>query len=280
MRGMYLPLQSTRVTGVDLAFRSMGTTGSDVLFVHGWVSSGRMWHSAMRTLSRYHRTFAPDLPGFGDSQAIPLIQYKIDFWVDLLAEFIQQQGLKAPMLVGHSMGGMISIKLALRYPELVSRIVCINPVVTGRTHLDLRLIAESPLSAVMRKFGHWVWPFVSSGAMADPLGLVRTANGDYVRNQEDWGKVNGEMTIAGLRAIMRCDLSPQLPQLTQPTLVVIGRYDLTAPNSEGRLLAEKAPNAELVVLRAGHLPTDDLPSLIEAMLLGYAEGQNLFPQKR
>lgn len=271
---MYLPTQEALIDGVRTVYRTDGQAGPDVLMLHGWVSSSRMWHSAQQALGPFCRTWAFDLPGFADSERIPLDDYHIDWWVDHAVAFIEAQGLQQPVLVGHSMGGMISTRLAMKYPEVASRLVLINPVVTGRTFLDLKLLADSPLRAMMTKLGNWVWPIVTSSLLSNPIQLIGGVHGaDQQRGQEDWGKIDGPIAIAGLRAIMQTDLGKDLARIQLPTLVVIGRFDMTAPNREGRLVARKVPGAELVVLRAGHLPTDECPELVEPLLLTFILGQ-------
>lgn len=271
---MYLPTQEALIDGVRTVYRRCGLSGPDVLMLHGWVSSSRMWHSAQKALGPFCRTWAFDLPGFADSERIPLEDYQIDRWVDHAVAFIDAQGLQQPVLVGHSMGGMICARLVMKYPEVASRLILINPVVTGRTFLDLKLLADSPLQGMMTRLGHWVWPIVTSSLLSNPIQMVGGVHGaNHQRGQEDWAKINGPIAIAGLRAIMCTDLSKDLARIKLPTLVVIGRLDMTAPNREGRLVAQNVPGAELVVLRAGHLPTDECPELVEPLLLTFILGQ-------
>jgi len=263
---MYLPPQHTRIAGLSVVYRRSGETGQDILFVHGWASSSRMWNHTMRTMGTRQRTWALDLPGFGDSEKPGNGWYAIDNWVDTIAEFCTQHGLSNPVVVGHSMGGTLALSLALRYPKLISRLVVINPIVTGRTYLDLRLLASSPVSQVMSKLGRWVWPIAISPAFSNPFGLRSRRADHYRRTQEDWAKVEGHTVIETIKAVFKHDLSGALPQIQHPTLVILGKHDMTAPNREGRLVAQRIAGAQLAVLKAGHLPTDDCPAATQAVL--------------
>jgi len=262
---MYSPLQTTQLDGLRIAYRVQGL-GPDVLFVHGWGSSGRMWQTMMDALSSGFRCWAIDLAGFGDSQKPPAEWYSIANYVQLVTAFTAQMGLDHLPVIGHSMGGMIAATLAVEQPGLISRVVVISPVVTGKTHWDLKLLSDSPLSKPMLALSKWAWPIATSDwrrAAGQGPNFQRHHARNRARNRarirEDWQKASLESTLLALRAIGRHNIGPRLSEITTPTLVVIGNRDLTLPNSEGRLVAQRVPGARLVVLPAGHLPTDDLP---------------------
>jgi len=139
----------------------------------------------------------------------------------------------------------------------LSRVSVINPIVTGRTYWDLRMLSKSPFGEPMLRLGRWFWP-LASGDWAGPwLGKERA--GHYRRMREEWLQSSPTALRATLRIVGHTDLSPILSRLAVPTLVLLGSRDLTAPNAEGKLAARTIPNAELVVLPSGHLPTDDMP---------------------
>jgi pimeloyl-ACP methyl ester carboxylesterase len=272
---MYSPLQTTQIDGLQIAYRVQGQ-GPDLVLVHGWGSSGRMWQTLMNDLSPRFRCWALDLAGFGDSQKPPVDWYSISNYVRLVAAFMIDMGLKRPPLVGHSMGGMIGVTLAAEFPGLVSQMVAINPAVTGRTYWDLKLLSASPLSRPMLTIGKWVWPIATSDwrrtpamegqTQYDQLNRAREREHARARIREDWQKASSESTILALRAISRHNIGPRLPEISAPTLVIVGDRDLTLPNSEGRLIAQHVRGARLIVLPAGHLPTDDLPDTINRLI--------------
>lgn len=266
---MYLPTRTINIHGLRVAYRQLGQLGPNVLMVHGFASSGRMWHDAMHALATDYRVWAIDLPGFGESQTPDEQWCSISNWSALVREFAHQLELVRPLVVGHSMGGMIAIDLVATAPDQVSGLVLMNPVVSGRTYLDLRLLAQSPFGPLMRQLGRWVWPIAISPKLADPFGLISRSRGFYRRNTEDWSRVKPEVAVAALQSIFHTDLSPTLTAIDVPTLVVLGDYDMTAPNAEGCMAAARIPGAQAVHMPAGHLPSDDRPEEFNAALRAF-----------
>lgn len=103
--------------------------GEPVLFVHGNLSDGSAWDEQLRLLPRGYRGIAPDLRGFGLSDPAPIDATRGvgDFRDDLVA-LLDELGLGAVHLVGHSMGGGIVMDLAARHPERVRTITLVAPV--------------------------------------------------------------------------------------------------------------------------------------------------------
>ena len=262
------------VSGLRLhAVRSAGP-GPAALLVHGYASSGRMWHAALEHLDGRVAAHALDLPGHGLSDQPPYAWYSLDNFLDALRGFAQASGLTRTAVVGHSLGGTIALEYARRYPAAVERLLLINPVITGRLYLDLPWLAR-------RLPGRWVlatarrlWP----GASARLLRRIaarrvrRQAIGYLERNQEDLARMSADALIGCARAVARANLAPGLGAVAVPTLVVVGRRDATVPPREGRLAARTIPGARLAELPAGHLPLDEAPAatldLLSSFLLG------------
>jgi len=253
---MYSPLKTLALDGLQIAYRTKGD-GPDVLMVHGWASSGRMWQRLMDDLAGQYRCTALDLPGFGESDKPHDSWYSIARYARLVEKFSQTLGLREPALVGHSMGGTIVLSIASQAALSIRQLIAINPVVTGRTYLDLRMLAHPRLSPHMARLGTLVWPIASGDWMGPWFG---TARREHLRRQRDeWRQSTPISLMAAARAIGQCDLSDRLPGIAVPTLVVVGSRDIAAPPSQGKYAARQIPGARLVILPSGHLPTDDLP---------------------
>jgi len=260
---IYSPLQSITLDNWRIKYRVLGN-GPDVLLLHGWASSSRMWQRLMNDLADRYRCIALDLPGFGESDKPTGSWYSIANYVQIVAQFTKALELSNPAVFGHSMGGMIALAAAGEGALPMSRMVAINPVVTGKTYWDLRLLSDSPLSTHAMSFGHWFWPIVSGDWVGPWLGAERSDQ--YRRMREEWQQSTPEALTGALRAVGRTDLTPALPRITTPALVLLGSRDLTAPNAEGKLAARCIPGAQLAVLPTGHLPTDDVPDATLAII--------------
>lgn len=141
-------MQTLSRDGVALAYEEAGQGSPPMLFVHGWACNHTHFQAQVAHFSRAHRTIAVDLRGHGQSDS-PRQEYSMAGFVDDLAWLCQQLGVARPVVVGHSMGGVIALKLAAHYPELPSAIVMIDG---GTRTLDGPALADPmlALAAVMR----------------------------------------------------------------------------------------------------------------------------------
>ncbi len=103
-----------------------GGEGRLVLLVHGLSGSAVNWASMAEGLTEYGRVLAPELPGFGRTPPAGR-SASVEGQATLLAQFIRRESDGAALVIGNSMGALSSIILAGRNPELVDRLVLINP---------------------------------------------------------------------------------------------------------------------------------------------------------
>jgi pimeloyl-ACP methyl ester carboxylesterase len=97
-----------------------------VLVVHGITGSRRYWLPRILPLSSRYRLLVPDLPGFGFSPK-PFVDYTPEFFVEALLEFLEQEKVEGPVhVVGHSLGSVLALEMATRYPERVARLALLN----------------------------------------------------------------------------------------------------------------------------------------------------------
>jgi len=117
--------------GVSLAYHEAGVgTGSPIVFVHGFGCNGSHFQLQQQHFAASTRTVAVDLRGHGASDA-PLQNYGPTGFADDLRWLCDHLGLGRPIVVGHSMGGNIALKLAARAPDVVKAIVMIDTFVDG-----------------------------------------------------------------------------------------------------------------------------------------------------
>jgi pimeloyl-ACP methyl ester carboxylesterase len=122
--------------GVELFYAEAGTGEPPVLLVHGWTCD----HTAMAPLFTYfrrsHRVITVDLRGHGESDK-PEQDYTMAVFADDLAWMCGELGLEKPIVIGHSMGGVIAVEVAARFPDLPSAVVTLDaPVVASAALLD------------------------------------------------------------------------------------------------------------------------------------------------
>jgi len=158
-------------------------------------------------------------------------------------------GLERAHLVGHSMGGYVSVRLAAGWPELVRRLV---------------LVAPAGVPAERSMLGHLV-PLLLAACYATPAFMPVLVR-DALRM--------GPSTLwRAARDLLAEDVREDLRNIEAPTLLIWGENDPLIPPAVGDLLREKIPTSRLLLLqRAGHVPMFDQPKEFDAALLAFLAG--------
>ncbi len=112
--------------GIKLAYIDEGKGSETILMIHGLGSYLPAWKKNVVELSKTARVIAIDLPGYGKSSKAPH-NGMMTFYAGVVADLIQTLQLGPVNLAGHSMGGQISMVLALEKPELVKRLILVDP---------------------------------------------------------------------------------------------------------------------------------------------------------
>src|SRR5512143_349147 len=113
------------VNGVTLDYDEQGQGGAAVVFAHGLLWCRAMWRSQMAALAVRYRCFAYDLRGHGRSETTRT-GYDVDNFAEDAAALIRELGGAPCHFVGHSLGGFIGLRLALRHPELLRSLVLVD----------------------------------------------------------------------------------------------------------------------------------------------------------
>jgi pimeloyl-ACP methyl ester carboxylesterase len=230
------------------------------------------------TLNRRYHCLAVDLPGYGDSPRLPT-RTTIAFYADILAALIKQVSKKPVVLVGHSMGGMISLTLAIRHPELVERMVLLCPTISGYlsrwinivtrfTSLERYSIASSFVSKLEPQLLNVTDRLMRPASFAERTGI---SEADYHQLRADarrpgQGRVRAE-TFWAMRA---GDLRGSLKQIQIPALVLWGMEDNTVPLRDASVVADEWPAAELrIIPKAGHWPQFETPDFTQRAIRAF-----------
>lgn len=243
------------------------------LLIHGWSSSWYALSPLLPTLYQRYHCVAVDLPGFGESPPLP-VRATIDGYVDLLARLIQALSERPVVLIGHSMGGMISLTLALRYPELVERLVLLCPTISGNLSLFINLFMAPFVAmerfAVTRKLVEVLEPQMLSvtdrllrpALFADQSGITAE---EYARIRADARRPGqGRVRAECFQAMREHDLRGKLGGIKTAALFIWGMEDNTVPLRDASVIATEWPDADLrVIPNAGHWPQFETPELTQ-----------------
>lgn len=190
-------------TWVDERQASYSTAGDGmpVLFLHGWGLGHQTYRAVIEAVAAQGvRVVAPALPGFGRTDALPSEQFSLAGFARWLASFCEAVGIDEPAVVlGHSFGGGVAVRLAHDHRARVRSLVLVNSIggsswKKGRT---LTSIAERPLWDWGLHFPADVWP-VRQATRVLPV-IVEDLIPNLVRNPRNMIKVAGLARRADLR---------------------------------------------------------------------------------
>jgi 3-oxoadipate enol-lactonase len=161
-----------------------------------------------------------------------------------------------PVIVcGHSTGGAIALQLAVRHPELVSGLVLVDTGAHMHGHGDVNAI----LRQVKDDWGEDLRAAVLDRSFRDPL--ADEARAGFL----EWAAAVSQQATYDVLASQRgLDLTGELAGVTQPAIVVHGRYDRARPPGQGRELASSLPDAEFRLVETGHTPVYGAPGAVAA----------------
>jgi pimeloyl-ACP methyl ester carboxylesterase len=218
--------------------------GIPIVLVHGLGDRSEAWAPMIKRLKRagFH-VYAPDLLGYGRSPRPENGDYSINGQEKFLYDFIQSLGLQKTDLGGWSMGGWISLKLALDHPELIDRVVVYDPAGLRFNLQEPRKLFEPQTTDDVQRL------FSAMEPDAKPLPIF--VRRDLLRAIQSYA-----WTIdRNLTSMTENDLlETKLPSLTEPLLIVWGADDRLIPLSVGEEMHQLVPKSELDILAAcGHL---------------------------
>jgi pimeloyl-ACP methyl ester carboxylesterase len=232
--------------------------GPPVVLVHGFAGGAANFSLLAPLLARTHRVVIPDLPGHGGSSPLPAAPTMAGF-ADRVAAVAEHEGAVPATVVGHSMGGVVALRLAARRPELVHAVVLAASagISTASRLSDAFLttlslvrparwiarhraqVASSPLLKSLA-FNGWT---ASDGAAlpeAAVLGFLGPSG------------LHSDLLGAG-RALAREDVRRDLERVRCPTLVLWGARDREVPVDDGFEYARRLGAPIRVIPDCGHL---------------------------
>jgi 3-oxoadipate enol-lactonase len=234
--------------------------GPTVLFVHGLGCSGAFWEDVVPRFEASYTCVAVDLDGFGASPSLPA-SMAIAAWAVRLRDLFAERASGPAVVVGHSLGGMVTQELVLAAPEAVRGVVLCNTI-PGASE-QVRQIDQGLVDIV-----EGAGPAELAAAMSQGLFGPVTYDGTErakARFLMDCAGTDPRSLVLGLRAIMAFDARDRLGGVRVPALVVAGEYEGNLADQE--VLHAALPDSTLVVMAGtGHMaPAEDPATFAEAL---------------
>ncbi|NKQ37058.1 MAG: alpha/beta fold hydrolase [Chloroflexi bacterium] len=267
-----LPRHFVDALGIKTAYYTAGEpNGRPLVCLHGMTASGDAFRELMAGLAEEHWLIAPDIPGFGESEATS--PYVLPHLVEWLAAFHDALDLPPMALAGHSFGGALAAAYTLAYPEDVTGLLLFAPALltaqyypdfVKKVGLSLGLadlstaVSQSP--RVVRR--------VAKASFYAPENIDETVIERRVRAYEQ-ARASADV----LKALSFYNFQPELKRLEKPVCLVWGEQDTVVRPDDGETLLTLLPQAELhLIPECGHIPLQEKPAECVAIARQWLRG--------
>ncbi|KAF0108977.1 MAG: putative hydrolase [Anaerolineaceae bacterium] len=229
--------------------------GRPAILLHGWLGSWGLWQETMAYLGRYYRTYALDFWGFGESGK-KRESYAIQDFVGLVDQFMDRLGIERAPLVGHSMGGTVSLSVAIQYPQRVSKVVVVgSPIVGSSLAWPLKMAGRKPIAVILFNM---MWAFRLGMRAASPF-ICRDARFPAMMDK-DLSRTTVESFLLSIASLRRTDLRPFLSKVKAPAMGMFGDRDNVVHPRQWQPMKEGIPLARIERFpKAGHFIMLDEP---------------------
>ena len=211
MKTSSVSFKTEEVNGFKIFYREAGDPGAPaVLLLHGFPTSSHMFRNLIPQLAHDYHVVAPDLPGFGFSDALDhkTFAYTFDHLAEIMGKFVEQIGLKKFATYVFDYGAPVGFRLALRYPERISAVISQN----GNAYVDGLSDDWAPVRA------YWENPTQENRDVLRKLSTLETTRWQYHH-----GVTNPEERVAPEAIILDQTLLDR-PQSAEIQLDLIGDY--------------------------------------------------------
>ena len=242
-------MKTKTLDGRKVHYKDQGQ-GQPVVLIHGFPVDHNAWNSVGELLKDDFRVIQPDLPGFGGSDLLPG-EGSMAAYADWLAVLLENLQASKAYIVGHSMGGYISLAFAKRHPELVAGLALVGSQVFADTDeararranqcLELGTIGISVVMGMAQKL--------------TKMGNHEAEIGGWIQRQDP------KAAIFALQAMgSREDMAGFIAKTQLPTLLIHGDADELVPPAKAEAAAGLSPSAQLLMIRGvGHSPMIESP---------------------
>ena len=265
-------MPTVNVDGTTMHYVDTGAVvdAPTVVLLHAFPLHSGMWSPQVDALAPRFRVIAPELKGFGSSDAPEEpSSYSVAGWADDVAAMLAALGLGSVVVVGLSMGGYVAFSLLERHRGLVSALVL----------ADTR--AEPDSEQVLQRRTDQQRRVREEGTMAVIDALLETLLSEHSREHRPEVVVEARRLMdnppAGFSGALeamksRPDSTARLDAIDVPTLVMVGAHDQPSPPEVAQAMHERIPGSRLAVLpNAGHLSNLEVPDAFNQALVGFLE---------
>jgi pimeloyl-ACP methyl ester carboxylesterase len=242
-----------KIDGLEINYKTIGNGDTPIVLLHGWVKDCEKYSPLDKYFSeaRNFCVFIPDLPGLGKSEEpkedLPAGRrgWNLDNYVELVDKFIESARRQhdnvlsqKAVIIGHSFGGMIAIKYAVKNPEKISKLI-----LTGAAGIRHRPTIKQKIFFILAKMGKFLFSLPRICRLQKPAQKILYK----MARVKDYYQASPRMKEV-MKNVLAQDLTPCLEKIKPATLLVWGRLDKTTPLSDGEIMNRKIKNSKMVII--------------------------------
>jgi pimeloyl-ACP methyl ester carboxylesterase len=270
-------VQFTKVGQINTRFWALGDEGSTVLLIHGIGGSLEDWMLNANALARHNRVYALDLVGSGHSDK-PSVSYTFSYLAQFVNDFMEAQNIDRASLIGHSLGGGVTLQFTIQFPDKVDKLVLVNSAGLGtEASILFRLPALPILGELLTRPSRKGTANLLKACVHDPavvtdelielgysLAVLPGAQNAFLSTVRSLGN------FRGIRKDVLRSIVDNLGTITAPTLVFWGQQDRILPVAHAYIAEKRIPNARLHIFNpCGHLTQLERPEEFNSIVLEF-----------
>lgn len=250
--------------GVNVYYESLGSGAPALVFLHPWTTNRYIWAGQLAIFARNHQCIVVDHRGHGQSDK-PEGGYGIgEMAADVIA-ILDDAGVDKAVMVGNSIGGMTAMQASLDAPD---RVIA-NLILSSGTNIGADTPAE--VAEAMQKD----WRAVFSGLLDSAVSLkskkekpeIQAFMEGCFRTDTNFAEGVFWASMADPNGVFNWNISDQLKDIKQPTLIIAGEEDGATTPAQNQFLADNIPNAQIKMVKdVGHFCQLEKPALFNAEL--------------
>lgn len=278
-----LPKLNWQWRGFDICYTVLGE-GKPLLLIHGFGATHAHWRNNIPALAEQgYRVYAIDLLGFGASEK-PALDYSLELWQELIRDFWQDQIRQPMVVVGNSIGALLSLMVLAQYPDMTAGAIVLN-VAGGLNHRPDEL--NWPLRNIMGLFtclvqNPWIGPLLFNQVRQKHRirNTLMQVYGNQAAVTDELVEIIYEPSCDPkaqkvFASILSAPPGPRigelLPRIHQPLLVLWGEADPWTPIQGSQVFQKfRATGSNAIkvipIPDTGHCPHDERPDLVNSLM--------------
>ena len=226
-----------------------GEKGNPILFIPGLACSAEVWQDTIKEFSPNHICYLFTMAGFAG--VTPVKNPSLENWAEAIISYIKKEKIKQPIIVGHSLGGMLAMKIAAKEPKLLQKIVVVDalPTLAALSNGDFKADPNRDCTPIIKEF---VDMSKEKFEQTQRSSMVYyTENKEKIPQIVQWSVDSDRETIAKMVCeLSNTDLREEIQQIQVPTLVLLESVFSFSKNKIEQQYA-KLPKKELKYANKG-----------------------------